>query len=330
MMFKRVLLLAVLVAVLVVPGAAEIVIYDETFTWTGGDFFYSFISASGTGYSYPQSQIYITPLLSSLEPIQIMSQAPASYLSVSGSNPTGSWPVTFTSGGVVIGSGEFYYFQYWVGDTLYTQSVVDFLDMDWGGVVSGKIVMSAAPEGYAYPYYKNSGYGVSSTPKKLKSDPATPGYASCFWDGAHGYIDRNIKYYTTVSYDWANRVRITDTARSVNNITRFELIRNAIPGYKNYSSLYITDAHNFNYTSLDSNNDVMFTFLPDRYPLEMRLKTPMNHWFNTTIIFGETPTEEPTGLRTGSVTMTDHNGTTITGFEVTAVNRSEERRVGKV
>jgi len=37
-------------------------------------------------------------------------------------------------------------------------------------------------------------------------------------------------------------------------------------------------------------------------------------------MFGETPTDEPTGLRTGSVTMTDHNGTTITGFEVKAVN----------
>jgi hypothetical protein len=35
---------------------------------------------------------------------------------------------------------------------------------------------------------------------------------------------------------------------------------------------------------------------------------------------GSDDPEEPTVFRTGTVTMTDHNGTTITGFEVTAVN----------
>ena len=217
------------------PAANETVIYDKTFTWSDTDVLCSYSDyGKGNGVFFSQSQIYITNLLSSLEPSQLMCQARASNLRITGSNPSGGWPVTFTSGGVVIGSGEFYYFQYYVGDTLYTQSVVEFLDVDWSGVVSGKIIMSAAPEGYGYTRYHYNGQATSSTPI-LNS--ATPGYAACFWDGSHGYsIDEDIKFYTSVSYDWVNRIRITDTG-SENHITRIDLIRNEVPDSIHYSSL---------------------------------------------------------------------------------------------
>ena len=49
MMFKRVLLLLLMVAVLVVPGAAETVIYDKTFTWSDADVFESHTGGNEIG-----------------------------------------------------------------------------------------------------------------------------------------------------------------------------------------------------------------------------------------------------------------------------------------
>jgi len=325
-MFKRVLLLLFLAAVLVVPGTAENVIFDRTYTYSDTDVFETH-SNSGGGRFYSQCAIYMTDLLIELEPIQLMSQAPVSHLKPGGAQSSGGWDVTFTSGGKVIGSGEFYYFQYYVGSNLYTQSVVDFIDVNWAGVVSGKISMSAPPTGYKYPLYDHAGTGGGGSPYGLTSVNA-PGYEGCFWDDKAGgaWIQRDISFFTVVSYNWANRVRITVNDDSFNKITRLDLIRDAVPGYQNYSSLYITDAQNFNYTSVESTGNAVFTFLPDRYPLNLRLNTHLNHWFTTTIPYSPDdpgdpgdPGDQPV-LRTGTVTMTDHNGTTITGFEVTAVN----------
>ena len=323
MMIKRCLLLLLIMTVMVVPGAAESVIYDETFTWSHTDTFQTHSGSSGS-YFYPQSQIYMKNLLIELEPIQLMAQGPVSDLKPGGAQSSGGWDVTFTSGGKVIGTGEYYYFQYYVGTNLYTQSVVDFVDVDWAEVVSGKISMSAPPTGYQYALYTNAGKGHRTVPYGLTSD--NPGYEGCFWDGQNGDIDRDISFLTVVSFDWANRVRITVDNESYNHITKFDLIRDAVPGYKQYSSLYITDAQNFNYTSVESSDNAVFRFLPDRYPLDLRINTHLNQWFETTIPFSPTdpgdpgdPGDQPV-LRTGTVTMTDHNGTSIHGFEVTAVN----------
>jgi hypothetical protein len=59
-------------------------------------------------------------------------------------------------------------------------------------------------------------------------------------------------------------------------------------------------------------------------PIVIGVKTPSGKWFNDTYTVSggtiEQPPEEPTVMRKGSVTMTDNNGTTISGFEVTAIN----------
>jgi len=282
MMFKRVLLLLLLVAVMVGPGSADLVIYDETFTWSDSDVFQTRGVLEYYGeYYYPQSDIYMVNNLVALEPIQLMAQAPANRLKPGGQHSSGAWDVTFTSGGKVIGSGEYYYFQYYVGSTLYTQSVVDFIDVNWAGVVSGKISMSAPPTGYGYALGACRSSGMQSTPYDMRSTPS--GYAGCFWDGKHSMILKDITFSTTVTYDWANRVRITVNDDSFDQITRFDLIRDAVPGYQQYSSLYITDAQNYKYTSVKSTDNELFMFLPDRYPLDLRLNTHLNHWFNTTI-----------------------------------------------
>ena len=78
----------------------------------------------------------------------------------------------------------------------------------------------------------------------------------------------------------------------------------------------------------DAIDVVLGRFDPDKFG-KVTTKVPSLPEFNHTLIYDSTvtdpgdpgdPGDQPV-LRTGTVTMTDHNGTSIHGFEVTAVNR---------
>ncbi|MGI6079154.1 MAG: hypothetical protein ACOYCB_13540 [Fastidiosipilaceae bacterium] len=122
-------------------------------------------------------------------------------------------------------------------------------------------------------------------------------------NGKHMYYDTD---------DWYNTVKITETDLYYtinfireNNPSRAE-ITDADTGFLVYSSRYTTDD-----VTIDVNK-----WLITSGKINV---TVVSFNDNAYTIFYPQP-GEPTGLRTGSVTMTDHNGTSIYGFEVTAVN----------
>jgi len=105
-------------------------------------------------------------------------------------------------------------------------------------------------------------------------------------------------------YYWENRINIDNS--------NLELIRN-LDGNAYFSELSITS--NSGTVNDNSAHDITVPFVGT---LNWSVTSPYGKIF-TGSSESDDPGETPT-MRTGSVTMTDHNGTTITGFEVTAVN----------
>ena len=109
-------------------------------------------------------------------------------------------------------------------------------------------------------------------------------------------------YIVNSEYNWVNKITITDD--------RLILIRD---GY--YSKLTIQSGEDsYQEASYDDRN--IFINPPITWTVTNSLGTNFTGTYPT-----DTPVDptQPT-IRTGTVTMTDHNGTSISGFEVTAVN----------
>ena len=172
---------------------------------------------------------------------------------------------------------------------------------------------------------------VTSTIKTAGSgEPTLPftsdktGYLATF--GGHYSYSSSSHYVGSVAMgnvniymlgNWENRVVVEEARSAGLNRTDITLYRNG-----NISDFIVTykDGHS---SSIAGAGDEVFTVSEQNYPITYALRG-FGKWYNVTF-FAESPGgptdpgETPT-LRKGAVTMTDNNGTTITGFEVTAVN----------
>ncbi len=141
---------------------------------------------------------------------------------------------------------------------------------------------------------KGFGYSYVKPVEPLTPDTITIGGTPPKADGGmSGY------YIVNSEYNWVNKISITDN--------RLFLFRDG-----HYSKLTIQTGENiFQEASYDDRS--IYINPPISWTVTNSLGTNFT---------GAYPTDTPsqTTSRTGSVTMTDHNGTTISGFEVTAVN----------
>ena len=126
--------------------------------------------------------------------------------------------------------------------------------------------------------------------------PVTIGDGEHYGMGGH--------YIVNSEFNWVNTITINDTHLS--------LIRD---GY--YSELSIQTGNDVYYE--ESYDDRILFIMP---PVTWNVTNVMGTTFSGIYDGGIEPTPTPSQptLRKGSVTMTDHNGTPISGFEVTAVN----------
>ena len=126
-----------------------------------------------------------------------------------------------------------------------------------------------------------------------------------------------------VGYNYAkNIITITDK----NELLEVSAVRQ-FDGKSHASEIGVYNKDN-NLITFDNDavDVVLGHFDPDIFG-KVTIKVPSLPEFNHTIIYESTGTDpgdpgDPTDpvLRTGTVTMTDHNGTSISGFEVTAIN----------
>lgn len=144
---------------------------------------------------------------------------------------------------------------------------------------------------FNFKYYR-TGDPTPDAPIVFGAPPGTGGGA-WNWDGY---------YIVNSQYEWTNRITITDD--------RLILLRDG-----NYSKLTIQTGEN--------------TYQEESYDDRSIYINPPISWTVTNLagtnFTGTYPTDTPVEpsqpvLRKGTVTMTDHNGTAISGFEVTAVN----------
>jgi len=163
---------------------------------------------------------------------------------------------------------------------------------------------------------RNSGSGVPTLP--FTSDRT--GYLASF-GGHYSYFGSVAMgdVYIYMYGVWENRVLVEETV-SVVNRTEIALYRNG-----NLSDFIVTYKDGQS-SSIASTGDVVFTVSEQNYPITYALRGLSGTWYDVTF-FAESPGDpgdpdpgETPNLRTGTVTMMDNNGTTITGFNVTAVN----------
>lgn len=143
-----------------------------------------------------------------------------------------------------------------------------------------------------------------------------------FWFGTQNSRYTTVyQYKTTVAAnkEWRNRITVTDFDSQTYKV---EIFRDF--GEVSYAStLNLINDGNIEFTDVGSHD--FYTYQPMRLLDTVQLISGSSI-YNRSIINQDSPgipTDQPT-LRNGSVTMTDNNGTTITGFNVTAVNRDTE------
>ncbi|MDD3898963.1 MAG: carboxypeptidase-like regulatory domain-containing protein, partial [Syntrophomonadaceae bacterium] len=207
---------------------------------------------------------------------------------------------TESESGKNIGYGTITYNIFYDSNNIPTsiQYWVDFYEWDVTGLSGTKRVrVNLEADSPLRQYsigYDIAAYDPLSADKPIRLGAYSPA------DGFTGY------YIVNNKYAWSNIIRITDDELS--------LIRN-----NDYSILKIESGENVFWE--ESYDDRHIRIFP---PISWTVTNPRGTNFTGTYS-GDAPGEEPTPpnqpvMRTGSVTMTDNNGTTISGFEVTAVN----------
>lgn len=219
-----------------------------------------------------------------------------------------SFPVEYRIGEVTVGYGRYGTFK--VGDTGTIWMSFESWDVSaYTGSKSVKIVKldDAGIFPTVYRVVGSSGATAGSwtpdTSHKVWFD-MSPSPMAPLLDYEVYYSDTFKNTYTIdIDEDWAE----------------LSLIRN-IDGRVFASSLYVsTPVQTYSTGTIQQTNDVQIKYI-EGTPIDVGIKSASGKWYNRTFVHdigdpGETPT-----LRTGTVTMTDHNGTTISGFDVRAVN----------
>lgn len=321
-----------IVGVLFVPAVSAEEIYNETFTISSdGSIIVNPKSTDSPTSDFIANAIVFSNSMRDLDIKQLIVQGPATHFKDLPSIPAW-WPVSFTDRyDNTVGSGTYSYFFYKVGGTDYVQITVEIDDLDLSNPNIHGVKLSSAPSGYSYLKLRHYGpSGKYTVPDYLGTflNTDTSGYYFILTTAeltsskqtADLRINSAIKYTTIYSQTWQNQIVVDDEGGG----TVFHIIRD-FP-VNTYSTVRITTSNGINVNSVNTNANKDFRLMKDFYPLNVIIDPLIAPTFERIISLGtepETPTPtptEPSVLRTGTVTMTDHNGTSISGFEVTAVN----------
>ena len=343
MMFKRVLLLLLLVTVLVVPGAvsAEILI-DTEYT----DYFakVATVTAPPTEhYTHNVNGIVMSKSLSVPEFKSMFTQIPSSRLNYASLPSSGQakvkWHKSSGSGstGALYMSGTYGYFKYNVGGAKYLQIWAEF-DEPVSTLTGPTYLKCVLDEGESIVWpsaYMQSYKSVEALYNSLSTD--TSGIKAIFANHDSSAFDKmrciggsDVRVYPVISGTWKNGLRIETI--SSGGVPRAQIdITKEYDEYFGISDHYVKFGED-GYSVAGGTTNVQYFVLESQYPFTVSIYNAQNDkWYNSTYGEAPTPTDptDPTDpgdpgdqpvLRTGTVTMTDHNGTSITGFEVTAVN----------
>ena len=331
-MKKVMIITLILLGALFVPAvsADELYneIYNETFAFSS-DSYVGVKSKEGGSYtsSVTANAIIFSDAMRSLDIRTLVVQGPTANFNNLPTDPVW-WPVSFTDRyGNVVGSGTYSYFPYKVGDIDYSQISVDIDDIDLSNPNIHGVKLSAAPSGYSYikiRHYGTSGqYFFPDVFSLMNTD--TSGYVCFLTDAqltptkqtADTHMHRDIVYTTVYSQKWQNQIVIDDEGAG----TVFRINRD-LPG-NTYSTVSILTSNGLTLNSGNTSANGEFRLMKDLYPLDVTIDPIISSSYHRIISLGDDPADpdDPTALmRTGTVTMTDNNGTTISGFEVTAVN----------
>ena len=270
-MFKRVLLLLLLVAVLVVPGAAETVIYDETFTYSSNGYITVTSKYSGsTPGNQPINCIAFTDNVRSFDIIQIICQAETTAF-YRPPIDTDFWSVSFTDeSGQTVGEGTFYYFPFKVGDKDYLQCVIDIDELDLESSTSLYVYLSNPPAGKQYPRLR---FGSLATqwPGGAAADLNTDlslHYALIthkFSTAIGAKVHPSVKWSTIYDQKWQNQIIITEYGSG----TEFNLIRDF--DVNTFSSLTVDTKLGTRLQSLNKNTNEVYYLVNEHYPLNVTL-----------------------------------------------------------
>lgn len=317
------------VGVLFVPAVSAEEIYNETFTISSdGSIIVNPKSTGSATSDFTANAIVFSNSVRNLDIRQLIVQGPASHFKSLPSVPAW-WPVSFTDRyGNIVGNGTYSYFFYEVGSTDYVQITVEINDIDLSNTAIHGVKLSSAPSGYSYLKLRHYGSsGNYNVPDYLGTfmNTDTSGYyfilttaeLTSSKETADLQINSAIKYTTIYSQTWQNQIVVDDEGGG----TVFHIIRD-FP-VNTYSTVNIITSNGNIFNSVNTNANKDFRVMKDMYPLDVTIDPLIAPSYERIISLGtdpETPTEAPSVFRTGTVTMTDHNGTSISGFEVTAVN----------
>ncbi len=290
-------------------------------------------------YQHPANGIIMSTPLSVSNFDSMFAQMPASSVKNYASLPANGaakvkWHKSTYSGyaGDFYMSGIYGYFKYSVGGAKYLQIWAEFDNpvSELTGPTYLKCVLQEG-ESIVWPIakmyqewdsFQDSGSIIYNS---LVTD--TPGIKATFAHHSddtryvHCLAGNMVRTYPVLSGTWKNGLRIeTFTSGGVPR-AQIDITKN-YDGCLGQSDHYVISEED-SYVVFDGTSDVQYSVLESQYPFTVGIYNPQNDkWYTTTYGEGPTPPDPPDQpvLRTGTVTMTDHNGTSISGFTVTAVN----------
>ena len=284
--------------------------------------------------SLPPNGIIMSTPLSVPEFESMFAQIPSSKVTNYGSIPSSgqanvNWHKSNHKG--IVGdfymSGTYGYFKYTAGGANYLQIWAEFDDpaITLTGPTYLKCVLQEG-ESIVWPTVQLS-MGSANDPgasvyNKLVTD--TSGIKATFgnsrtasYSTVNSLAGSGVKTYPVYSGTWKNGLRVETLGGAVP--------RAQIDITKDYDGCLGISDHSVEfgetvYAVAAGATNVQYIIPESEYPFSVSIYNAQNDkWYNST--YGEAPTQPtPTTTRTGTVTMTDNNGTSITGFEVTAEN----------
>ncbi len=268
---------------------------------------------------------------------QMKSSKVSNYASIPSSGQANvEWYIVDDNGntGAFYMSGTYGYFKYTAGEDNYLQIWAEFDEpaVTLTGPTYLKCVLQEG-ESIVWPRVLLYRYWLPDTAVKTYNSLVTdtPGIKATFGNrvnSAEGVytLAKDVKTYPVVSGTWKNGLRIETIGGEV---PRAQIdITKEYDGYFGISDHYVKFGED-GYSVVGGTKNAQYFVLESQYPFTVSIYNPQNDkWYNSTYGEASTPTDptDPTDpgdqpvLRTGTVTMTDHNGTSISGFEVTAVN----------
>jgi hypothetical protein len=232
-------------------------------------------------------------------------------------------PIALKSGESICGHGTMGY-QLFPNSTGYVW--LDIESFNYNGSGSVKFAITT-PDG-------NQSAGKALSLRKYNPDKSSGGMPTALplaFDGTVYVNQGYIGIYTyNVHKDFRHKITVTYTAEiDKTSIDNIEVAR-VVDGKPYTSTVEISAKSGVYHQSTSLNAPISINISSLERPYQINTFSPVRElWYNKSVLSGDPtptdPTPTPTAtpqpvMRTGTVTMTDNNGTSISGFEVTAVN----------